>query len=86
MAYLQNSDYQNFIAPHIEKRGRTPPSFSTLKYNASLVLGNSHVSLGFATTIPQIYKPIAGYHIDDTPKPLTKVTLHNDNFTLYWPL
>ncbi|KOB70242.1 UDP-glucosyltransferase [Operophtera brumata] len=58
------------VAPHIEKRSRTPPSFEELKYNSSLVFGNSHVSMGQATRLPQIYKPVGGYHIEDTLKPL----------------
>ncbi|KOB69154.1 UDP-glucosyltransferase [Operophtera brumata] len=57
VAYLQNREYKRLVAPLIEQRGRTAPSFEELKYNASLVLGNSHVSMGEATRLPQIYKP-----------------------------
>lgn len=42
-------------------------------YNASLILGNSHVSLGLSPKLPQSYKPIGGYHIDANTNTLPQV-------------
>lgn len=69
----QERSYDRLVRPLIEKKGRKAPSFEDLKFNASLVLGNSHVSLGEATGTPQSYKPIAGYHIEEVVKPLPAV-------------
>ncbi|KAM3962161.1 UDP-glucosyltransferase 2-like [Aphomia sociella] len=62
--------FEKFIGPYLTKRGKPIPSFDDVNYNASLILGNSHVSLGQATRLPQNYIPIAGYHIDPDVKPL----------------
>ncbi|XP_075984941.1 uncharacterized protein LOC142982365 [Anticarsia gemmatalis] len=67
---IQAEEYNKLIAPYITKRGRKPPTFKDVKYNASLVIGNSHVSLGEASTLPQNYIHIGGYHIDENLKPL----------------
>ncbi|CAK1594071.1 unnamed protein product [Parnassius mnemosyne] len=67
---IENKDYEQIIAPIVRKRGKSVPSFEELKNNISLVLGNSHVSIGQATRLPQSYKPIAGYHIEKEVKPL----------------
>ncbi|XP_053615455.1 UDP-glucosyltransferase 2-like [Plodia interpunctella] len=66
----QSQAFEELIGPHIIKRGKPLIPFVKVQYNASLILGNSHVSLGQATRLPQAYKPIAGYHIDTTVKPL----------------
>ncbi|KAG6458615.1 UDP-glucosyltransferase 2-like [Manduca sexta] len=66
----QSAMYDEVIAPLIRKRGRVPATFQEVKYNASLVLGNSHVSLGMATRLPQSYKAVGGYHINEEVKPL----------------
>ncbi|CAK1594070.1 unnamed protein product [Parnassius mnemosyne] len=66
----ENKDYERIIAPIVRRRGKPVPSFEELKNNISLVLGNSHVSIGQATRLPQSYKPIAGYHIEKEVKPL----------------
>ncbi|XP_053615383.1 UDP-glucosyltransferase 2-like isoform X2 [Plodia interpunctella] len=66
----QNEQFQKLIGPYFLKRGKSMIHFKAIQYNASLVLGNSHVSLGQATRLPQAYKPIAGYHIDPVVKPL----------------
>lgn len=65
--------YKEFMGPAVSLRGRSLPSFDDVRYNASLMLGNSHVSLGQAIRLPQSYKPIAGYHIDPNVKPLPEV-------------
>ncbi|XP_026332122.1 UDP-glucuronosyltransferase 2B15-like [Hyposmocoma kahamanoa] len=62
--------YQAVFGPAVAIRGKSLPSFHDVRFNASLMLGNSHVSLGQATRLPQSYKPIGGYHIDPDVKPL----------------
>ncbi|XP_046972134.1 UDP-glucosyltransferase 2-like [Vanessa cardui] len=64
--------YVKHFVPHIRNRGYPVPPFDELKYNASLVLSNSHVSMGIATRLPPNYIPIGGYHIDPVAKPLPK--------------
>ncbi|XP_013189977.2 UDP-glucosyltransferase 2 [Amyelois transitella] len=66
----QNERYKELLSPYSIKRGRPEISFSEIKYNASLILGNSHVSLGLAIRLPQAYKTIGGYHIETEVKPL----------------
>ncbi|CAG9793373.1 unnamed protein product [Diatraea saccharalis] len=58
------------LTPFIRQRGREVPEFEVLKYNASLMLGNSHVSMGSSPALPQSYKAVGGYHIDTDIKPL----------------
>ncbi|XP_050682428.1 UDP-glucosyltransferase 2-like isoform X2 [Leptidea sinapis] len=60
--------YNKYMVPHINSQKYT--SLDILRYNASLLLGNSHVSLGEASSLPQSYKAIGGYHIDRDVKPL----------------
>ncbi|XP_013189936.2 UDP-glycosyltransferase UGT5 isoform X2 [Amyelois transitella] len=67
-----NEVYAELIVPHIIKRGKPVIPLDDIKYNASLVLGNSHVSLGLPTRLPQAYMPIGGYHIDPEVPPLPK--------------
>lgn len=65
--------YQAVFGPALALRGKSLPSFDHARYKASLMLGNSHVSLGQATRLPQSYKPIGGYHINPEVKPLSEV-------------
>lgn len=79
--------YQRLIAPILKKRGRSVPSYEVLRYNASLVLGNTHVALGDAFAMPQAYKQIGGYHINKETVPLPEVgsfssNIQNRNFVL----
>lgn len=79
--------YQRLIAPILKKRGRSVPSYEVLRYNASLVLGNTHVALGDAFAMPQAYKQIGGYHINKETVPLPEVgsfssNIQNRNFIL----
>ncbi|XP_038207501.1 UDP-glycosyltransferase UGT5-like [Zerene cesonia] len=67
---LEQKYYEEFIVPHIRDKNKPVPSLETLRYNASLMLGNSHPSMGGAARLPQSYKPIGGYHIDTNVKPL----------------
>ncbi|CAB3233305.1 unnamed protein product [Arctia plantaginis] len=68
--YKEEEVYQRLIAPILKKRGRPVPPYEVLRYNASLVLGNTHVALGDAFAMPQNYKHIGGYHIDKITAPL----------------
>lgn len=72
---MQAEIYNKYIAPHIKNRGRQPPPFVDVKYNGSMVLGNSYISMGEGTRLPQNYKHIGGYHIDENVKPLPEVIL-----------
>lgn len=58
------------------KRGLKLPHFEAVRYNASLMLGNSHVATGDSVPLPENYKHIGGYHIKDVADPLPKVLLH----------
>ncbi|XP_045454777.1 UDP-glucosyltransferase 2-like [Melitaea cinxia] len=66
----ENEDYERILVPIIRKRGYPVPSFEELRYNVSLVLGNSHESLGRTMALPANYINIGGYHIDTNVKPL----------------
>ncbi|CAK1594073.1 unnamed protein product [Parnassius mnemosyne] len=87
---IENEDYERIIAPIVRRRGKSVPSFEELRNNISLVLGNSHVSIGHATRLPQSYKPIAGYHIEKVVKPLPqdlKAIMDNaENGVIYFSL
>ncbi|XP_038207237.1 UDP-glycosyltransferase UGT5-like [Zerene cesonia] len=67
---MEQKYYEEYIIPHIRDKSKPVPTLETLRYNASLMLGNSHPSMGGATQLPQSYKPIGGYHIDTNVKPL----------------
>ncbi|XP_068619858.1 UDP-glucosyltransferase 2-like [Battus philenor] len=70
--YYENAEsnlYETVYKPIMAQRGRELLPYNVFKYNASLMLGNSHASLGQAIRLPQSYIPIAGYHVED-PKPL----------------
>ncbi|KAJ8709294.1 hypothetical protein PYW07_009120 [Mythimna separata] len=87
---LHNKEYERLIVPSILKRGRQPPSFADVRYNASLVLGNSHISMGLALGMPQNYKPVGGYHIDEDVKPLPqdleKIMMGAKNGVIYFSM
>ncbi|CAH2054206.1 unnamed protein product, partial [Iphiclides podalirius] len=70
--YKNKENYEHIFGPAMAKRGKPLPLYEEIRYNASLILGNSHASLGEAIALPQGYKPIAGYHINSNVKPLPK--------------
>lgn len=72
---LENDIYEKLFVPHIRNRGLPVPTLEALKYNASLVLSNSHVSMGSATRLPPNFIPVGGFHIDTAVKPLPEVRL-----------
>ncbi|XP_063620709.1 UDP-glucosyltransferase 2-like [Cydia splendana] len=62
--------FEQAYGPAVAMRGRQLPLLEDVKYNASLILGNSHVAIGQSTKLPPSYVPIAGYHIhQDKPLP-----------------
>ncbi|XP_050355017.1 UDP-glucosyltransferase 2-like [Nymphalis io] len=69
---IENKIYETYLAPHIRARGYTMPPLELLKQNVSLVLSNSHVSMGVATRLPPNFIPVGGYHIDAVVKPLSE--------------
>lgn len=73
----ENDIYESGYKSAAIKRGRDLLPFREAKYSGSLMLGNSHVSLGQAIRLPQNYIPIAGYHIDDNTAPLPEVIDHD---------
>ncbi|VVC89231.1 unnamed protein product [Leptidea sinapis] len=70
MSFWEDNYYKKYLVPYI--KNKPVPTFEELKYNASLMLGNSHISLGEAYSLPQSYKPIGGYHIETDVRPLPK--------------
>ncbi|XP_049866947.1 UDP-glucosyltransferase 2-like isoform X2 [Pectinophora gossypiella] len=78
MSFLRNvyllpyerNDYSTIFGPIMARKGQHLPSFDDMRFNASLMFGNSHVSFGKATRLPQNFIPIGGYHIDPDVKPL----------------
>ncbi|CAH0678009.1 unnamed protein product [Spodoptera exigua] len=68
--YTEEAIYQKQIVPILKDQGKPVPDYNLLKYNASLMLGNSHVAIGNAVPLPPIYKHIGGYHINEEVKPL----------------
>ncbi|XP_026735538.1 UDP-glucuronosyltransferase 2B15-like [Trichoplusia ni] len=62
--------YEKGFGPAVAKRGLRLPAFDEVKFNGSIMFGNSHVSLGEAHRVPMNYVPIAGYHINEETQPL----------------
>ncbi|KAL0820068.1 hypothetical protein ABMA28_006013 [Loxostege sticticalis] len=70
--FFDNSEDKIYssLAPYFKARGRQQPPLQEIAFNASLMFGNSHVSLGQAMTLPENYKGIGGYHIDSKLPPI----------------
>ncbi|XP_045503921.1 UDP-glucosyltransferase 2-like [Colias croceus] len=86
----QQKDYEKIFAPVIQKRGLPVPPALDILYNASLVLSNSHVSVGKAIRLPQNFIPVGGYHIGREVKPLPedlkKLLDNSKNGLIYFSL
>ncbi|KAH9636330.1 hypothetical protein HF086_012595 [Spodoptera exigua] len=82
--------YQKHIVPILKEQGKPVPDYKVLKYNASLLLGNSQVAIGNAVPLPPSYKHIGGYHIEDEVKPLPedlkKIMDNAKNGVIYFSL
>ncbi|XP_026763807.2 UDP-glucosyltransferase 2-like [Galleria mellonella] len=87
---IDGKQFYKIIGPYLTLRGKTIPSYYDVQYNTSLILGNSHVSLGQATRLPQNYKPIAGYHIksdvEPLPEDLKKLLDNANNGLIYFSM
>ncbi|XP_061379749.1 UDP-glucosyltransferase 2-like [Danaus plexippus] len=64
--------FREIFGPAAKERGIKLPHFNDVRYNASLMLGNSHIVVGDAIALPQNYWHIGGYHIKKTVEPLPK--------------
>ncbi|XP_047991044.1 UDP-glucosyltransferase 2-like [Leguminivora glycinivorella] len=62
--------YEEYFAPFLQIRGRPLPNYEEVLYNGSMLLTNSHSSLGQPVSVPPNTKEISGYHIDPNTKPL----------------
>nr|XP_034836236.1 UDP-glucuronosyltransferase 2B2-like [Maniola hyperantus] len=69
---LEHSLYNDLFVPVIRDRHNSVPPFETLRYNASLILSNSHLSMSTAAKLPPNVICIGGYHIKPNVKPLSK--------------
>ncbi|NP_001182387.1 UDP-glucosyltransferase isoform X1 [Bombyx mori] len=71
---VKNSGQEDFyniaVVPVIEKRGLVPPTFEDVQFNGSLVLSNSHLSYAPAVRLPQNYKTVGGFHVEEKVEPL----------------
>ncbi|XP_072933219.1 UDP-glucosyltransferase 2-like isoform X3 [Epargyreus clarus] len=88
---IEEIEYQRVFAPLIAKRHKVIPSYSELRYNASLILGNSHNSVGKVIQLPQAYKAIGGYHIikkniQPLPKDLKNLMDRSTNGVIYFSM
>ncbi|CAH0731269.1 unnamed protein product, partial [Brenthis ino] len=68
----QNEDFKDIYESILTKRGQQVPHYDEVRYNASLMLGNSDITTGDGIALPQNYKHIGGYHIKDVVEPLPK--------------
>nr|WEU75316.1 uridine diphosphate-glycosyltransferases 40AV1 [Glyphodes pyloalis] len=66
----ENRVFNEGFGPAAAKRGHQLPTLNEARYSASLMLGNSYVASGQAIRLPQSYKAIGGYHIEEETKPL----------------
>lgn len=71
--YKVSEDFRQLYGSIVAKKGRVLPDYADVRYNASLMLGNSDVITGDSIPLPENYKHIGGYHIKDTAEPLSKV-------------
>ncbi|CAG5042802.1 unnamed protein product [Parnassius apollo] len=82
--------FNEMYAPVLSRKGHAVPSYEDVRYNGSLVLGNSYVALGQATRLPQSYKPIGGFHIDKNiqtlPKNVEAIMDHAKHGVIYFSM
>lgn len=70
---FEKSLYYNIYPAIAAKRGVSIPSYEEAAFNASMMLVNSHPSVGTPFKLPQNVKYIGGYHIDRKIKSLPEV-------------
>ncbi|XP_050679542.1 UDP-glucosyltransferase 2-like isoform X2 [Leptidea sinapis] len=82
--------YKDLLVPFISKRNRIAPSINDIRYNASLILGNSHVTMENPMRLPQNYKHIGGFHIDgrvkDLPENIKSIMDNSRHGVIYFSL
>ncbi|CAH2095520.1 unnamed protein product [Euphydryas editha] len=69
---FEKSIYNNVFYKIAAERGVTIPSYDEAIYNGSMLLINSHPSIGSPFRLPQNAKYIAGYHIEKQVAPMSK--------------
>ncbi|XP_049885628.1 UDP-glucosyltransferase 2-like [Pectinophora gossypiella] len=67
---IERDFYEECFGPVLAKKGRPLPSFEELRYNASMILGNTNPATGLPIRLPQNFKSIAGFYIEENVKPL----------------
>nr|XP_034836239.1 UDP-glucuronosyltransferase 3A1-like [Maniola hyperantus] len=85
-----NENFKNVFGAATIKRGNQLPHFDDLRYNGSLILGNSHLITGDSVALPENYKHIGGYHMKDVdvplPKDLQKLMDESKNGVIYFSM
>ncbi|XP_013166097.1 PREDICTED: UDP-glucuronosyltransferase 2B1-like [Papilio xuthus] len=66
------NSYDKAFKSAVVRRGRILPTLDEMKYNASLMFGNSHISTSDGIPLPRNFIEIGGYHIDGNIEPLSK--------------
>ena len=74
LSKTESETYEKLFGHHIRERNRKVPPQDELRYNASMLLSNSHVSTGLPDTLPQNVISIAGFHINVNIEPLPDVS------------
>ncbi|XP_045454501.1 UDP-glucosyltransferase 2-like [Melitaea cinxia] len=69
-ADTESEIFKQLYGSIVAKKGRILPDYDDVRYNGSLMLGNSHIITGDNIALPQNYKHVGGYHIKDTVEPL----------------
>ncbi|CAH0731271.1 unnamed protein product, partial [Brenthis ino] len=72
LSSFESETYEKLFGYFARNKSQILPSLEELRYNASLVLSNSHISLGSSERLPQNVIPIAGFHLDSNIDPLPK--------------
>lgn len=77
MTGLEQEIYEKYFVPVIRDRRNSVPTWDSLKYNASLIMHNSHVSMGSPARLPLSVVSVGGFYIKPDVPPLTEV--HSDS-------
>ncbi|KAI5645836.1 UDP-glucoronosyl and UDP-glucosyl transferase domain-containing protein [Phthorimaea operculella] len=87
---LEKAVYEEAFGAILKKQGRILPTYDELRHNVSMILGNSHLSVGLPMRVPESYKSIAGYYIDENvetlPEDLQKLMDDAKNGVIYFSL
>lgn len=71
---MERDAYNELYLPIAAKKGVKMPSYDVSVYNASLMLLNSHPSMGLPYRLPLNVKHIGGYHLNNKVEPLPQVS------------